>query len=51
MEKLKMSKLVPPRPLELTDADYMAAAKELNCEVAAVKAIAKIESRNSGFLS
>jgi hypothetical protein len=45
-----MSKLVPPRPLELTDADYKAAAEELDCEVAAVKAIAKVESRNSGFL-
>lgn len=35
----------------LTEQDYINAAKELNCEVAAVKAVAEVESLNGGFLS
>jgi len=34
----------------LTEQDYINAAKELNCEVAAIKAVAEVESRGSGFL-
>ncbi len=33
----------------LTEADYQAAAKLLNCEVAAIKAVAEVESRGAGF--
>ncbi|AZA64465.1 DUF3380 domain-containing protein [Chryseobacterium carnipullorum] len=35
----------------LTEQDYINAAKELGCEVAAIKAVAEVESRGSGFLS
>lgn len=35
----------------LTDNDYEAAAKDLGCEVAIIKAIADVESRGAGFLS
>lgn len=34
----------------LTEQDYINAAKELGCEVAAIKAVAEVESRGSGFL-
>lgn len=34
----------------LTEQDYIDAAKELACEVAAIKAVAEVESRGSGFL-
>lgn len=33
----------------LTEQDYINAAKELNCEVAAIKAVAEVESLNGGF--
>ena len=35
----------------LQESDYIEAAKILNCEVAAVKAVAEVESTGSGFLS
>jgi hypothetical protein len=34
----------------LTEEDYERAAKALNCEVAAIKAVAEVESAGSGFL-
>ena len=34
----------------LTEQDYINAAKELNCEVAAIKAVAEVESKGEGFL-
>lgn len=34
----------------LTEADYVSAAKELGCEVAAIKAVADVESAGSGFI-
>lgn len=33
----------------LTEQDYIDAAKELNCEVAAIKAVSEVESRDGGF--
>ena len=36
---------------ELKEQDYITAAKELGCEVAAIKAVAEVESAGSGFLS
>lgn len=33
----------------LTEQDYIYAAKELNCEVAAIKAVSEVESRDGGF--
>jgi hypothetical protein len=33
----------------LTEQDYINAANELNCEVAAIKAVAEVESLNGGF--
>lgn len=38
------------KPL-LTNADFCRAAKRLRCEVAAVKAVAEVESRGAGFYS
>ncbi|MFC4688646.1 N-acetylmuramidase family protein [Epilithonimonas pallida] len=35
----------------LTEQDYVNAAKELNCEVAAIKAVAEVESLDGGFQS
>lgn len=35
----------------LTDIDYKEAARKIGCEVAAIKAIADVESNGSGFLS
>lgn len=35
----------------LTPADFERAAKELNCEVAAIRAVAQVESAGPGFLS
>lgn len=35
----------------LTDVDYEAAAKLLKCDVAAIKAVAEVESSGDGFLS
>ncbi len=35
----------------LTEGDYVAAATLLNCEIAAIKAVAEVESRGAGFLS
>lgn len=49
-----------PKPIEqkkeikkigLTEEDYNLAAKTLNCDVEAIKAFAKVESRGSGFLT
>ncbi len=37
--------------LQLTDSQYRAAANSLQVEVAAIKAVAEVESVNSGFLS
>ncbi len=36
--------------LGLTEADFKEAARLLNCEVAAIKAVAEVESRGGGFL-
>lgn len=36
---------------ELKEQDYINASKELGCEVAAIKAVAEVESAGSGFLS
>lgn len=38
-------------PGKLTDADYEAAAKQLKCDVPAIKAVAEVESSGDGFLS
>lgn len=38
-------------PPSLTEADYATAAGRLRCSVAAIKAVAKVESRGSGFLT
>lgn len=35
----------------LSEADYQAAAEMLKCEIAAIKAVAEVESRGEGFLS
>jgi peptidoglycan hydrolase-like protein with peptidoglycan-binding domain len=35
----------------LTEADFQRAAKQLNCDVAAIKAVAEVESAGNGFLS
>ncbi len=35
----------------LTEADFQAAAKELGCEVAAIKAVSEVEAPRGGFLS
>ena len=37
-------------PDSLTQADFEAAASFLNCDVAAIKAVAEVESRGAGFL-
>jgi hypothetical protein len=37
-------------PQKLTEQDYLEAAKELNCDVAAIKAVAEVESAGGGFL-
>lgn len=36
---------------KLTEADLAAAAKKLKCELAAIKAVAEVESSGNGFLS
>jgi hypothetical protein len=41
----------PGRPAELTEADFAAAAAALDCGVAAIKAVAEVESRGAGFLA
>jgi hypothetical protein len=38
-------------PALLTDDDFAKAAKKLNCDVAAIKAVAEVESSGNGFLS
>jgi hypothetical protein len=38
-------------PALLTDSDYESAAKSLKCDVAAIKAVAEVESSGNGFLS
>ena len=38
-------------PDKLTDQDYETAASLLQCDVAAIKAVAEVESRGDGFLS
>jgi hypothetical protein len=40
-----------PSPPLLSDTDYQAAANTLKCEVAAIKAVAAVESAGGGFLS
>src|SRR5688500_3062767 len=41
-----------PVPLNLlTESDFKAAARLLNCDIAAIKAVAEVESSGSGFLS
>lgn len=35
----------------LTEVDYVAAGKLLNCDVAAIKAVAEVESSGNGFLT
>ena len=41
----------PTGPALLTEADFVAAAKLLKCDVAAIKAVAEVESAGNGFLS
>ena len=38
-------------PSLLTEDDYVAAAKSLKCDVAAIKAVAEVESSGNGFLT
>lgn len=38
------------KKLVLTNEDYCRAAKRLRCDVAAIKAVARVESRGNGFL-
>lgn len=38
-------------PALLTEADFVAAARLLKCDVAAIKAVAEVESAGNGFLS
>ena len=38
-------------PALLTEEDYANAAKKLNCDIAAIKAVAEVESSGNGFLS
>jgi len=38
-------------PALLTDDDFANAAKKLNCDIAAIKAVAEVESSGNGFLS
>src|SRR5438552_3346830 len=43
-----------PRPrdfVKLTDADIVAAAKTLDCEVALIRAVNEVESSGSGFFA
>lgn len=58
--KQNNNKQEAPKPIEqkkeikkigLTEEDYNLAAKALNCDVEAIKAFAKVESRGSGFLT
>ena len=45
---------IAPAPSDsklLTEADFQRAAKQLNCDVAAIKAVAEVESAGNGFLS
>ena len=42
--------MTPPKPTSLTDADFIAAAKTLRCDVSAIRAVAEIESPKGGFL-
>jgi len=42
--------VVSKTPQRMKQTDFERAAAELNCEVAAVKAVAEVESRGSGFL-
>ncbi len=42
----------PPVPLNLlTESDFREAAEILNCDIAAIKAVAEVESSGNGFLS
>ena len=41
---------IEPTYKKITVADYQAAAKELGCEVAAIRAVASVESAGSGFI-
>lgn len=38
-------------PTNLAETDYQAAAKNLKCDVASIKAVAEVESSGDGFLS
>lgn len=42
--------MADPAPTTLTDADFERAAKALNVEVAAIRAVAEVESAGEGFL-
>lgn len=42
--------MTPQKPTSLTDADFIAAAKTLRCDVSAIRAVAEIESPKGGFL-
>lgn len=42
--------MTSPKPTSLTDADFIAAAKTLHCDVSAIRAVAEIESPKGGFL-
>ena len=47
----KTTTATPGTPKLLTEADFQAAAAQLNCDVAAIKAVAEVESSGAGFLS
>ena len=42
--------MTSPKPTSLTDADFIAAAKTLLCDVSAIRAVAEVESPKGGFL-
>lgn len=50
MNQIKLNQIKLNMKPQLTEQDFIDAAKLLNCEVASVKAVAEVESRQSGFL-
>lgn len=55
-EKMKQASppiktIKPPVMKTLTENDFIAAAKKLRCDVAAINAVAEVESSGNGFLS
>jgi hypothetical protein len=50
--KLNVTQLPTPKgAAKLTEADLERAAKELNCELACIKAVAEVEARGDGFFA